>query len=728
MTPVTTCEPPHLFYSDQHRPGTPPCCPTMVGLCPGGLVCPPSGLCPGEGVPCTPGTRPIRPNVILMVSDDQGACHYGSAGECRSFATATPIPAPVTPNLDLLAGHGTVFPVAHNTAGWCLPSLASILTGRYQRSLGGTSRLTQDFPTLPQLLRTLGGPSAAPPDPYRSSVRTGGYCTLLAGKLLSGGPFSAGFDGRIRGSVRRLGRNDCVEGGPGEPPRCGSARREAYTPFVRDRMEGVFVFIDSLVYPEPDSDPPEFRLQPFFVWYAPRLPHQPLRSPQPVMDYLFGGLAQFPLGGLMNLGRWCTGGSCPPAVQALAEDNFGTGFGYYGNLWWVDDNIRELRRFLAALGTPHCINRRGRSRFDVTMPDDCPGTWASVSPDPAANTIIVYLSDNGWFLPNSKHSFSENGYRTRLIVFDPRALSEVPSWDPQEAVIPPPQESPALASATDVLPTVLGFALDTPGRQACPYGSDGRPCDGRDLRPHLATAPGGPEPPEMLRRSLCGHETLRPTAPSRFRYLLTRPGSVGRCAPVGGGACLVDGDCGSGQFCLGGYCTPAIAETPCSIDASCGPGGRCIANKCRVGMPCLSDDECVGLLGPGHTCVAKAERWCRNAPNVACATNDDCPACPSANGHPLPCGRLCEPRMLKLYLGGGGPSIELTDLFLDPDERGLHRNQPGSLTTFLSTSPAYAAARARMSCCLDAWWSPGPGAVTACGPGFSCPADLTCNE
>ncbi len=156
------------------------------------------------------------------MADDQGDCHYGSARECRSVSSGTPFPAPVTPNLDLLAGHGTVFPVAHNTSAWCFPSLASMLTGRYQRNLNGTRQVTSEFPTVPRVLRTLGLPSSAPPDPYRASVRTGGYCTLLAGKF-NGGTSNTGFDGLARTSSHRLGRNPCIDGGPGEPPRCGTA-------------------------------------------------------------------------------------------------------------------------------------------------------------------------------------------------------------------------------------------------------------------------------------------------------------------------------------------------------------------------------------------------------------------------------------------------------------------------------------------------------------------------
>ena len=44
------------------------------------------------------------------------------------------------------------------------------------------------------------------------------------------------------------------------------------------------------------------------------------------------------------------------------------------------------------------------------------------------------------------------------------------------------------------------------------------------------------------------------------------------------------------------------------------------------------------------------------------------------------CARLCEPRRLKFYFApqGGAKACELADLFLDPDEDGLHDAQIGS--------------------------------------------------
>jgi hypothetical protein len=417
-------------------------------------------------------------------------------------------------------------------------------------------------------------------------------------------------------------------------------------------------------------------------------------------------------------------------VQAFGENSIGTVRDFYANVWWADDSIRELRKFFAMQAAPHCIGADGRSRFDVTSPGACSGTWSSVLPDPARNTVFIHLSDNGWHLPRSKHAYTENGYRTALFVFDPRALPEVPHWDPAQAGPPPaPQKSEALAHTNDALPTALGFALDTPAAQACPVGPDGRACDGRDLRPHLASAPGGPAPITALRRATCGHETNRPTTPTNNRFMVTRPGSVGRCVRASNPACTTAADCAAGQFCLGGFCATAAGETACTSTAACPAGAACQGGLCRMGPACVDTADCAGLLGPDYVCAGQAQRWCRNDPNVACSTSADCPACPTANGNPVPCKRLCEARTFKFYANPGTvPGPELVDLFLDPDEQGLHSS--GTLIKSMSAlNGPYAETMRRMNCCIDEWW-PESAAFTGtlCTAGLSCPIDLSCVE
>jgi len=721
------CEPPSVFYSPRHRLNAVPCCATQVGVCPGGQACPPSGACPGTGTPCSPPPAPVRPNVILFISDDQGYCFYGSAGECRSTQTGTPIYAPATPNLDRLAGYGTVFPVAHNTASWCYPALNSILTGRFQKSFEGhRTAIGQRFTPIARAVKSLGGAPGFKPDPFDSSSVIGGYCTFLGGKFtaLAGDP---GFDAGERGTGRSMGRLACVTG-PDGSPKCGTDQGTTYAPLSLFHANEVLGFMDAMLYRVPGT-PSTYTTAPFFVWYAPRIPHAPLDAPAAIKSYLFG--SQFDgLGGLFDLGGLCTGSSCPPVVSAFGESNFGTVRDYYANIYWVDDNVRELRKFLGKASQPHCIGGDGLGRYDVASAAGCRNaTWATqITPAPDENTVIIYLTDNGWQLPNSKHGFGENGYRTRLIVFDPRLRPDGVDW--QTTTPPPaPYESPAVAHSTDLLPTIVGLARGEQGRQSCPASDDGTLCDGRDLRAQLKGLSQVPAPAADLRHALCGHQTQRGTAPSRARYLLTRPDSVGRCVLPTAPACSSDAQCASGRSCVAGRCIVATVGG-CGTVGGCQPGAACIGGKCQPAPVCLTDATCGRLLpGQGATCQAKGAKWCRNAPTRQCGTNADCPVCPSVNGRQLPCGRVCEPHLLKMYVSSSGIDAQLEDLFADPDENERFSGKDNArLRQMSDPSGPYGDEVRQMACCIDDWWPAGARGGTLCGAADACPADLVCNR
>ena len=85
--------------------------------------------------------QPSRPNLVLMISDDQSAANLGCYGD----------PLARTPNLDKLAGQGTRFTHAYCTSPQCSPSRATMLTGRYPHEVGA-SRLAVDV--LPDFLPT----------------------------------------------------------------------------------------------------------------------------------------------------------------------------------------------------------------------------------------------------------------------------------------------------------------------------------------------------------------------------------------------------------------------------------------------------------------------------------------------------------------------------------------------------------------------------------------------
>jgi hypothetical protein len=78
---------------------------------------------------------------------------------------------------------------------------------------------------------------------------------------------------------------------------------------------------------------------------------------------------------------------------------------------------------------------------------------------------------------------------------------------------------------------------------------------------------------------------------------------------------------------------------------------------------------------------------------------------------------------------GGAKAAELSDLFLDPDEPGLHNATLGStklVNEMSNLSGPYGPKMQRVNCCVDDWW-PDPASIgTICSGG--CPADLTCNQ
>lgn len=86
------------------------------------------------------------PNILLILSDDQSAPHLGCYGDTDIH----------TPNLDRLASEGIRFDRAYVTCPQCVPSRASILTGRHPIDIGMTrfsAALPRAVITFPELLR-----------------------------------------------------------------------------------------------------------------------------------------------------------------------------------------------------------------------------------------------------------------------------------------------------------------------------------------------------------------------------------------------------------------------------------------------------------------------------------------------------------------------------------------------------------------------------------------------
>ena len=188
------------------------------------------------------------PNVVLIVSDDQAYGDYSFMGH----------PHIKTPNIDRLAAESLTFRRGYVPSSLCCPSLATILTGRYPHQhkittndpplvpglqgkayqesemfLAGRQRMNDHMAQVPTLPRIL---------------KEHGYLTMQTGKFWQGHFSNGGFThGMTRGD--RHGDDGLSIG--------------------RQTLKPIEDFIDMATTEK----------QPWMVWYAPLLPHDPHNPP-----------------------------------------------------------------------------------------------------------------------------------------------------------------------------------------------------------------------------------------------------------------------------------------------------------------------------------------------------------------------------------------------------------------------------------------------------------------
>src|SRR5262245_42985309 len=168
-----------------------------------------------------------KPNVVLIVGDDMGWTDFGFMGHG----------VVKTPNLDKLARQGAVFPAGYVPTSLCRASLATLLTGQFGHQHliccndppRGVDRsamhpFIKKAPALPRLLGRAG------------------YVSLQTGKFWEGHYKNAGFSHGMT-TKGRHGDAGLVIG--------------------RKTMKPIFDFIDKA------------GKKPFFLWYAPMMPHEP---------------------------------------------------------------------------------------------------------------------------------------------------------------------------------------------------------------------------------------------------------------------------------------------------------------------------------------------------------------------------------------------------------------------------------------------------------------------
>ena len=319
------------------------------------------------------------PNVVLIISDDQSWTDYGFMGH----------EVIKTPHLDRLARESLTFTRGYVPTALCRPSLATMITGLYPHQhkisgndpallVGEDGKLDGRSPGYQALRQQL----ISHIDRHETLPRllaSKGYKSFQSGKWWEGRYDRGGF---THGMTH------------GDPARGGRHGDEGLA-IGRKGLRPLFDFIEQCQ----DS--------PFFVWYAPFLPHTPHNPPERFLaKYRYGDRP-------IELAR------------------------YYAMCEWFDETCGHLLEYL------------DRKQL-------------------AQDTLVVYVTDNGWiqrtpsvavppgwrpsFAPRSKQSPYEGGTRTPIML----------RWP---GVVNPRMETQSLASSIDLMPTILeACGIEVPSR------------------------------------------------------------------------------------------------------------------------------------------------------------------------------------------------------------------------------------------------------------------------
>ena len=277
-----------------------------------------------------------KPNIVFIISDDHAWTDYGFMGH----------PQVETPNLDRLAKRSALFPRGYVPTALCRPALATFASGLYAHQ----HKISGNDPAFLPGMQAKGGKQRQEPAEYsqlrEKLISQMDRQTTIARQLGQLGYLSHQSGKWWEGSYQRGGFTHGMTRGFPKP---GGRHGDDGLKIGREGMTPVFDFIDTAVNER----------KPFFIWYAPFMPHTPHTPPQRLLEkYKRKGV----------------------------KSDFVAG--YYGMIEWFDETVGQL------IGR---IDEKGLTN----------------------NTLIVYVGDNGWiqqenapgFAPRSKQSPNEGGIR-----------------------------------------------------------------------------------------------------------------------------------------------------------------------------------------------------------------------------------------------------------------------------------------------------------------------------
>ncbi len=272
------------------------------------------------------------PNIVMIVSDDHHWADYSFMGH----------PTVKTPHLDKLAAQSLTFTRGYVPSSLCCPSLASMITGLYPHQHKVTSN---DPPPVP-------GMKGAE---FQKSKQFADGRELMS-KFIEAVPTlprELGKHGYLSLQTGKWWQKHFSRGGFTHGMTVGGRHGDVGLDIGRKTMQPIYDFIGTAKQEK----------KPFFVWYAPMMPHDPHTPPQRILDKY----------------RDKT-----PSLQVAK---------YWAMVEWFDETCGQLLAHLDEQGL-------------------------------AENTIVVYVTDNGWitnpetgrYAAKSKQSQYDGGLRTPIMV------------------------------------------------------------------------------------------------------------------------------------------------------------------------------------------------------------------------------------------------------------------------------------------------------------------------
>ncbi|MCX7826754.1 MAG: sulfatase-like hydrolase/transferase, partial [Verrucomicrobiae bacterium] len=224
---------------------------------------------------CAAGPQAAQPNILILLSDDQGYADLGCQG-------AKDIP---TPNIDSLAKSGVRCTAGYVSAPMCSPSRAGLLTGRSQSRFGHEINWEPDHPADPNDKRGLPLTEKTIAD----HLNAAGYRTGLVGKwhLGEAAPFHPnrrGFDeffGFVGG-----GHDYFCENYTTTPPANRPRYAHYLTPLERNGAPQPVAtgYLTTVLGKEAAAFIHRNKAQPWFLYAAFNAPHSPLQATPELLE------------------------------------------------------------------------------------------------------------------------------------------------------------------------------------------------------------------------------------------------------------------------------------------------------------------------------------------------------------------------------------------------------------------------------------------------------------